>query len=257
MFIGARHRFEVCRCSHVRADRTFHSVGARLLRDYAAQVGLNEAFTILDRGDAEDLLGLVRQQLGLGGTKGKSRFPQKGTCLSIYSRAVNSQAPLDSLLLVSYPWCAQHEAELKRLFGAYVDEKQKQGVVDFDDLLLYWSHLMGDRELGAHVAARFDHVLVDEYQDTNRLQEGILLGLKPVGNGLTVVGDDAQSIYSFRAAEVRNILDVSAAVHAYRSTQPILDASNAVIALASHDASSGTAIIAGRADTRSANRAPG
>jgi len=221
---------------------TFHSVGARLLRDYAAQVGLNEAFIILDRGDAEDLLGLVRERLGLGGTKGKSRFPQKGTCLSIYSRAVNSQAPLDSLLLDSYPWCAQHEAELKRLFGAYVDEKHKQGVVDFDDLLLYWSHLMSDRELGAHVAARFDHVLVDEYQDTNRLQESILLGLKPTGRGLTVVGDDAQSIYSFRAAEVRNILEfpqrfmpaarVVKLERNYRSTQPILDASNAVIALA-------------------------
>jgi superfamily I DNA/RNA helicase len=126
--------------------------------------------------------------------KGKSRFPQKGTCLSIYSRAVNGQASLGSLLLDSYPWCAQHAANLKRLFGAYVDEKHKQGVVDFDDLLLYWSHLMGDRELGAHVVARFDHVLVDEYQDTNRLQEGILLGLKPMGNGLTVIGDDAQSI---------------------------------------------------------------
>jgi len=222
---------------------TFHSIGARLLRDYAAQVGLNEAFTILDRGDAEDVLGLVRQQLGLGDTKGKSRFPQKGTCLSIYSRAVNSQAPLQSLLLDNYPWCVQHEVDLKRLFGAYVGEKHKQGVVDFDDLLLYWSHLMGDRELGAHVAARFDHVLVDEYQDTNRLQEAILLGLKPTGRGLTVVGDDAQSIYSFRAAEVRNILEfpqrftpaarVVRLERNYRSTQPILDASNAVIALAS------------------------
>ena len=222
---------------------TFHSVGARLLRDYAVQIGLNEAFTILDRGDAEDLLGIVRQQLGLAGTKGRSRFPQKGTCLGIYSRAVNSQAPLDALLLDSYPWCAQHEAELKRLFGAYVDEKHKQGVVDFDDLLLYWSHLMGDRALGAHVAARFDHVLVDEYQDTNRLQESIRLGLKPTGRGLTVVGDDAQSIYSFRAAEVRNILAfperftpparVVTLERNYRSTQPILDASNAVIALAS------------------------
>jgi len=221
---------------------TFHSVGARLLRDYAVQVGLNEAFTILDRGDAEDLLGIVREQLGLGGTKGKSRFPQKGTCLSIYSRAVNSQAPLDALLLDSYPWCAQYESDLKRLFGAYVDEKQKQGVVDFDDPLLYWSHLMSDRELGAHVAARFDHVLVDEYQDTNRLQESILLGLKPTGHGLTVVGDDAEGIYSFRAAEVRNILEfpqrftpaarVVTLERNYRSTQPILDASNAVIALA-------------------------
>jgi len=221
---------------------TFHSIGAHLLRDYAAHVGLAPAFTILDRGDSEDLLGQVRHGLGLGDTKGRSRFPQKGTCLSIYSRVVNSQAPLGGVLLDSYPWCASHEADLKRLFAAYVAEKQRQAVLDFDDLLLYWAEMMEDAALARHVGARFDHVLVDEYQDTNRLQEAILLALKPDGRGLTVVGDDAQSIYSFRAAEVQNILgfprrfDPPARVIAlernYRSTQPILDASNAVIALA-------------------------
>ena len=221
---------------------TFHSVAAALLRDYAPHIGLSSAFTILDRGDAEDLLGLVRHGLGFWDTKGRSRFPQKGTCLSIYSRVVNGQDPLAAVLLDSYPWCAQHEAELKRLFAAYVAEKQRQVVLDFDDLLLYWAQMMEDAALARHVGARFDHVLVDEYQDTNRLQEAILLALKPDGRGLTVVGDDAQSIYSFRAAEVQNILGfprrfepparVIALERNYRSTQPILEASNAVIALA-------------------------
>jgi len=221
---------------------TFHSVAASLLREYALHIGLEPAFTILDRGDAEDLLGLVRHGLGFGDTKGRSRFPQKGTCLGIYSRAVNSRMPLKDLLLDSYPWCAEHADELKRLFAAYVVEKQRQAVLDFDDLLLYWAQMMGDPTLARHVGARFDHVLVDEYQDTNRLQEAILLALKPNGRGLTVVGDDAQSIYRFRAAEIENILGfpgrfepparVVALERNYRSTRPILDVSNAVIALA-------------------------
>jgi DNA helicase-2/ATP-dependent DNA helicase PcrA len=221
---------------------TFHSVGARLLREYAPHIGLSEAFTILDRGDSEDMMGLVRQELGFGDTRSRSRFPQKGTCLGIYSRAVNSQAPLQDLLLDSYPWCAEHEEGLNRIFAAYVAEKQRQAVLDFDDLLLYWAHMMADAELARHVGQRFDHVLVDEYQDTSRLQEAVLLGLKPHGRGLTVVGDDAQSIYSFRAAEVQNILGfpgrfepparVVTLERNYRSTQPILEVSNAVISLA-------------------------
>lgn len=219
---------------------TFHSVGARLLRDHAASIGLPDAFTIHDRADAEDLMGLVREDLGLAATK--SRFPLKGTCLGIYSRVVNSRAELRSVLQDVYPWCGAWEGELKRLFAAYVQHKQQQHALDYDDLLLYWAQMMAEPQLAARVGARFDHVLVDEYQDTNRLQAAILLALKPDGRGLTVVGDDAQSIYSFRAAEVRNILDFPQAFDPparvvtlernYRSTQPILAASNAVIALA-------------------------
>lgn len=220
---------------------TFHSVGARLLRSYAERIGLNAGFTIHDRGDSEDLFALVRHEAGLSATK--SRFPTKATCLEIYSRAVNSEEPLGSVLRSAFPWCAHWETELKRLFQAYVGAKQTQNVLDYDDLLLYWWHMMVEPRLAEEVGARFDHVLVDEYQDTNRLQASILRALKPDGRGLTVVGDDAQSIYSFRAATVRNILDfphqfsVPACVvtleRNYRSTQPILDASNAVIRLAS------------------------
>jgi len=220
---------------------TFHSIGARLLREYAERIGLNPSFTIHDRGDSEDLLAIVRHQLGLAGTK--SRFPGKSTCLAIYSRAINSGAELADVLSANFPWCTQWEGELKKLFAAYAIEKQTQNALDYDDLLLYWAHMVGEPALAREIGARFDHVLVDEYQDTNRLQASILLGISPDGAGLAVVGDDAQSIYSFRAATVRNILDFPRAFDPpahivtldrnYRSTQPILDASNAVIALAS------------------------
>ena len=220
---------------------TFHAVGARLLREYALDIGLATNFTIHDRGDSADLMNLVRHDLGL--SKTKKRFPMKGTCLSIYSRVVNAEAPIGEVLGSFFPWCAEWEVELRKLFGAYVEAKQKQNVLDYDDLLLYWAQMMVEGAIAQGISARFDHVLVDEYQDTNRLQASILLALKPNGRGLTVVGDDAQSIYSFRAATVRNILDFPAHFSPkaeiitlernYRSTQPILAAANAVIDLAS------------------------
>jgi len=219
---------------------TFHAIGARFLREYAERIGLDRAFTIHDREDSADLMNLVRHELGFSRTE--SRFPQKGTCLSIYSRVVNAEAALDDVLGKAFPWCANWTAELKKLFAAYVETKQRQNVLDYDDLLLYWAHMLAERAFAEEIGAGFDHVLVDEYQDTNRLQASILLALKPSGQGMTVVGDDAQSIYSFRAATVRNILDfpghftpaarIVTLERNYRSTQPILAASNAVIALA-------------------------
>jgi len=219
---------------------TFHAVGARLLRMYAASVGLEPAFTIHDREDSADLMNLVRHELGL--SEKAQRFPLKATCLAIYSRAVNAGEPLEVALPKQFPWCAEWKDELRDLFAAYVEAKQKQHVLDYDDLLLYWGELMRVPELAADVGARFDHVLVDEYQDTNALQASILRGLKPDGAGLTVVGDDAQAIYAFRAATVRNILDFPSQFEPpaeivrleqnYRSTQPILAACNAVIGLA-------------------------
>ena len=216
---------------------TFHAIGARLLRDYAEQIGLPPNFTIHDREDSADLLNLHRHNLGFSNTE--SRFPTKRTCLSIYSRAVNAMTPLADVLQHHFPWCAMWEPQLRDLFAQYVEAKQAQAVLDYDDLLLYWAQMAADPALAADIAARFDHVLVDEYQDTNRLQSNILLALKPNGTGLTVVGDDAQSIYAFRAATVRNILDFPAQFtppativtldQNYRSTQPILAAANAVI----------------------------
>ncbi|OUL65488.1 ATP-dependent DNA helicase, partial [Acetobacter senegalensis] len=216
---------------------TFHSIGARLLREYAQQIGMDPAFSIHDREDSADLMNLIRHDLGF--SKTEKRFPGKGTCLAIYSRVVNSGAPLADVLLKHYPWCAGWEAQLKQLFAGYVTAKQEQGVLDYDDLLLCWAQMVSDPVLAADIGGKWDHVLVDEYQDTNRLQADILLGMKPDGRGLTVVGDDAQSIYAFRAATVRNILDfpgqfkpearVVTLDRNYRSTKPILDAANAVI----------------------------
>jgi DNA helicase II / ATP-dependent DNA helicase PcrA len=219
---------------------TFHGIGARLLREYSEQIGLNPAFTIHDREDSADLMNLVRHDLGFSRTQ--NRFPTKGTCLGIYSRCVNAEAAIEPVLAASFPWCSGWAAELKELFAAYVEAKQRQNVLDYDDLLLYWAQTVNDPALAHDIGGRFDHVLVDEYQDTNRLQSSILLALKPGGHGLTVVGDDAQSIYSFRAATVRNILDFPAQFtppasivtldRNYRSTQPILAAANGVIDLA-------------------------
>ena len=202
--------------------------------------GIDPAFTIHDREDSADLMNLVRHELGF--SKTESRFPTKGTCLAIYSRCVNAELAIEEVLGTTFPWCAAWAAELKELFAAYVEAKQRQNVLDYDDLLLYWAQMVSDPGLADDIGGRFDHVLVDEYQDTNRLQAAILLALKPGGRGLTVVGDDAQSIYSFRAATVRNILDFPAQFSPpaeiitldrnYRSTQPILAAANGVIDLA-------------------------
>src|SRR5438105_1639554 len=184
---------------------TFHGIGARLLREYVDQIGLNPAFTIHDREDSADLMNLVRHERGLWKTE--SRFPAKGTCLSIYSRCVNAETELEQVLGASYPWCAGWAAELKELFAAYVEAKQKHNVLDYDDLLLYWAQMMSDVTIADDIGGRFDHVLVDEYQDTNRLQSSVLLALKPVGRALTVGGDASHSIYTFRAATASNILD--------------------------------------------------
>jgi DNA helicase II / ATP-dependent DNA helicase PcrA len=219
---------------------TFHGIGARFLREYAERIGFDPAFTIHDREDSADLLNLVRHELGFSTTE--SRFPTKGTCLAIYSRCVNAEMPVETVLGQHYPWCSGWASELKQLFAAYVEAKQKQNVLDYDDLLLWWAQMMSEPAIAEEIGGRFDHIMVDEYQDTNRLQATILLALKPNGHGLTVVGDDAQSIYSFRAATVRNILDfpdhfspkaeIITLDRNYRSTQPVLAAANGVIGLA-------------------------
>jgi len=214
---------------------TFHSIANRLIRRHAGRVGLEPSFSVLDRGDAADLMDVVRHELGF--SKTEKRFPRKDTCLAIYSHRVNTGGALAATLEAEFPWCAGWEAELKRLFAAYVERKLASQALDYDDLLLYWHAMMQDAALAAEVGARFDHVLVDEYQDTNVLQAQILRALRPTGEGLTVVGDDAQAIYSFRAATVENILgfekEYGAAVvtleENYRSTQEILDAANALI----------------------------
>ena len=211
------------------------------MRRYCAAIGLDASFSVLDRGDAADLMDVVRHDLGLSNSK--KRFPRKDTCLAIYSHRVNTQRPLVETLDAMFPWCAEWEADLTRLYRAYVEKKLANQALDYDDLLLYWHAMMSDDRLAAEMGSQFDHILVDEYQDTNVLQAEILTRLRPAGEGVTVVGDDAQAIYSFRAATVENILGFPAQYakgdsagatvitleENYRSTQGVLDAANALI----------------------------
>jgi DNA helicase-2/ATP-dependent DNA helicase PcrA len=208
------------------------------LRRFAFALGLDPGFSVLDRGDAADLLDVSRHELGL--SRQSRRFPKKDTCLAIYSRCVNARADLGETIEEFFPWCADWEQELRELFRHYVIRKQQTQALDYDDLLLYWLHLVAEPDYASEIGSWFDHVLVDEYQDTNLLQADILKAIKPDGNGMTVVGDDAQSIYSFRAAEVENILGFPAKFQPpgrvvtltrnYRSTQSILDSANCLIA---------------------------
>jgi DNA helicase-2/ATP-dependent DNA helicase PcrA len=217
---------------------TFHSIGNRLLRHYAKHVGLDPAFTVLDRSDAADLVDTVRTEMGLSG-KGQ-RFPRKDTCYGIYSYRVNTQKSLKETLDSQYSWCANHEEDIARLLRGYVERKSQYRVLDFDDLLLYWHIMMSEERIAKSVSQHFDHILVDEYQDTNKLQGDILQALRPDGQGVTVVGDDAQAIYSFRAAAVENILgfpdrfrpkaEVVTLAQNFRSSQSILDSANALMA---------------------------
>jgi len=216
---------------------TFHSIANRLLRTSVKAVGLRRDFTVLDQGDAENLMNLIRHDLGLH--KMEQRFPRKRTCLAIYSRCINTSEDLHRVLELEYPWCIEWESDLREIFGRYVTRKQERNVLDFDDLLLYWAQLVADKKAAAELSGRFDHILVDEYQDTNHLQAEILRGMRVTSNNIMVVGDDAQSIYRFRGATVRNILDfpdqfpgttVVTLEQNYRSTSPILETANRLIA---------------------------
>jgi DNA helicase-2/ATP-dependent DNA helicase PcrA len=217
---------------------TFHSVGSRILRLYAKHVGLSASFTVLDRSDAADLMDVIRHELKYSAKE--KRFPRKDVCLAIYSHRVNTRLPLLQTIEEQTPWCREWEPELKRLYREYVGRKQQLNVLDLDDLLLYWHTMMQSPALAHSLAKNFDHVLVDEYQDTSALQGEIVQALKPDGRGVTVVGDDAQAIYSFRAAAVDNILgfadrytpkaEIIVLAQNYRSTQQILDCANALMA---------------------------
>ena len=214
---------------------TFHSVAHRFVRRHASALGLPAGFGVLDAGDAADLLDLVRQDAGLGQT-GK-RFPRKSTLLDIYSRTVNAQRPLRELLAEAFPWCERHGEDLGKLFVEYGARKRSLGVIDLDDLLLHWRALACDPVVGGEMGRAVDHLLIDEYQDVNGLQVDLGRALRAERRDVTVVGDDLQAIYGFRAASARHILDFpehfpGAAVvtleRNYRATQPLLDVANAV-----------------------------
>jgi len=214
---------------------TFHSVAHRMVRMHAASLGLDENFGVLDAGDAADLLDMLREEHG--GSQTARRFPRAATLLDVYSRTVNAQQPLDETIAGQFPWVADHREVLAAIFRDYGARKRKLGVIDLDDLLLYWRALMLDEVIAPHIAHGFDHVLVDEYQDVNAIQVDIVRALREHGPTLTAVGDDMQAIYGFRAASAAHILGFrerfpDAAVLSlernYRSSEPILAVANAV-----------------------------
>ena len=215
---------------------TFHSVAHRILTRFGTGLGLAEQFSVLGPGDSRDLFALVRAPVAAGSPR---RFPRTETVESVYGRTVSTQRPLEETVARHFPWCLDDVGPLRTIFTAYTERKRAQHLLDLEDLLLYWRAAVRDPTVGPVLAGQFDHVLVDEYQDTNLVQADILRALGGHGVEVTVVGDDAQAIYSFRSATVRNILDFPdqfagtttiALEQNYRSTGPILDLANAVIA---------------------------
>ncbi len=214
---------------------TFHAVAHRTIAAYAEPLGLASGFSVLDPAEARDLMDLMRPEHGLVGTS--TRLPRTATLVEIYSRCVNTGRPLHDLVPAEYPWCQPHLEPVARLFRAFTARKRAAALLDFDDLLVHWRALLGDPALRSHLAGRFDYVLVDEYQDVNRLQVDIVEGLAPAGRGLTVVGDEAQAIYGFRGAESHHLRELvlgypgGSAIRLernFRSRQPILDVANAL-----------------------------
>ena len=214
---------------------TFHAVAHRLVSQHAEALGLPAELSVLDQADASDLMDLLRHDHGLAGTG--ERFPRADTLVDAYSRAVNTGRAAREVIAVEFPWCDRHTNKILGLFRAYTARKRAGGLLDFDDLLLVWRSLLTDPTLGPTVAGRWDHVLVDEYQDVNQVQVDIVRLLRPGGVGLTVVGDDAQAIYGFRGADAAHLTDLATTLpdvtvvrleRNFRSRQPLLDLANAV-----------------------------
>lgn len=219
---------------------TFHATGHRLLRQFGRAAGLPDQFSIMDQGDAVDLMGIARANLGVG--KKEKRFPKKETLHWLYSRHINTELPIEDILHEEAPQFLDYSQEIVRIFAEYISRKQERALVDYDDLLLCWALMLEHSpDLATKIAGMYDHVLVDEFQDTNQLQARVLRGMCRTHRNISVVGDDAQSIYSFRGASQRNILDfprhfagarLVTLEQNYRSTQPILDVTNTVISRA-------------------------
>jgi DNA helicase II / ATP-dependent DNA helicase PcrA len=214
---------------------TFHAVAHRHVASYAEVLNLPTGFGILDPAGACDLMDLLRNDHALTGTS--TRFPRSATLVDIYSRCINTERPVRDLVPLEYPWCEPHLDVITELFRGFTARKRRSALLDFDDLLLYWRALLSHEGLGEHLAGRFRYVLVDEYQDVNRLQVDIVRLLAPDGKGLTVVGDEAQAIYGFRGSDPHHLRQLVGCYpdsvtmkleRNFRSRQSILDVANAI-----------------------------
>jgi DNA helicase II / ATP-dependent DNA helicase PcrA len=218
---------------------TFHSVAHRFVRMHASSLGLAPGFAVLDPGDAADLIDLIREEHGHA--QSRRRFPRKSTLLDIYSRTVNFQRTLSEVVAGSFPWCEEHVEAMAMLFKAYTARKRSLGVLDLDDLLLYWRALASDDVVGRAIERSIDHLLIDEYQDVNGLQVDLVRSLRRDRDDVTAVGDDMQAIYGWRSASAEHILEfprhfadatIITLERNYRSSQPILDTANEIAAQA-------------------------
>lgn len=224
------------RCGKVSGG-TFHSFSNAILRRYAAVIGFDSGFSILDRSDAESLIGMVKKELGL---TGKQRtFPRNRTIVNIFSRAVNKALTIGDVVFNDYPHFSPALESLTSLFDAYTVRKQQHNFLDYDDLLVYLYRFLRDHEDIRHrISSAYRYIMVDEYQDTNHLQAQILYLLTDRNQNVMAVGDDSQSIYSFRGANFKNIIDFPRIFSGttligleenYRSVQPILSLTNSLI----------------------------
>jgi DNA helicase II / ATP-dependent DNA helicase PcrA len=224
------------RCEQVSGG-TFHSFANNVLRKYAGQLGYESNFTILDQADAEDVINLIRTRMKFD-TKEK-RFPRKETLYDLYSRSLNTVTPVKELLAMDYPQYLEIETDISTLHGTYVKYKREHSLMDYDDLLLNLALLLRQNEaVRGTLSDRYKYIMVDEYQDTNKLQAEIVKLLASKHRNLMVVGDDAQCIYSFRGSTIQNILTfgeefkdckIIKLEENYRSTQPILNLANEIL----------------------------
>jgi DNA helicase-2/ATP-dependent DNA helicase PcrA len=215
---------------------TFHAIAHRLVAEHASQLGLAEV-SVIDPADVSDLLDLLRDEHGLTteSAADTGRLPRAATLADIYSRSVNTGRPAREVISTDFPWCEPHADQVMALFKDFVARKRSRGLLDFDDLLLAWRALLAQPAIGQRLVERWDHVLVDEYQDVNQIQVDIVAGLRPDGRGLTVVGDDAQAVYGFRGAHSGHLLALARCFknaelvrleRNFRSRQPLLDLAN-------------------------------
>lgn len=223
-------------CSRV-VGGTFHGVANMLLRRYGAQLGFGSSFTIIDRSDAEGIINLLKSSLGLG--KKEKRFPSRRAVINMISGSINKSVALEDLVNDQYGHLAEHLDDILTLHNHYQKFKFDHGLMDYDDLLVNWKRLLVELpEVRRSISTRFSHIMVDEYQDTNLIQADIIRLAADTHENVMVVGDDSQSIYSFRGADFYNIMrfpkvfgntTIIKLEENYRSTQPILSFTNDII----------------------------
>jgi len=224
------------RCENVSGG-TFHSFANAILRRHAAHLGYDRSFTIIDRADMENLIVMLKKEMGLG--EKDRTFPKKGTMASLFSRSVNKVMPLEDVIYDDYPHFAAHMDALEQLYHAYALHKSQHNLMDYDDLLVVFLRLLKEfPDIRQQISSDYEYIMVDEYQDTNQIQADIIYLLASEKNNVMVVGDDSQSIYAFRGAEIKNILSfpdhfpgttVIRLEENYRSVQPILHLTNQII----------------------------